>query len=92
MDQTMHPSALSQAIVRCAYCGGTFTPRKRWGAFCSAKCRNGFDVDIGAQGSVASVRKLKHGVSITIHFRGPSAQRAMNLELGQIARLTRTPQ
>jgi len=93
----MHPDALtgenpSQVeAVGCSYCQSLFVPRKRWGAFCSQKCRNAFDVEIGCQGTVASVRKINRGASVVIHLIGPAAERALKFELREVVRVVRKP-
>jgi hypothetical protein len=68
-----------------------FGPKRRWEVFCSKKCRNDFQADFGATGKVASVRKLRRGVSIVIHLEGPAAERALNLEPREIVRLVKRP-
>ena len=82
----------SQAEMRtCAYCRALFPPVRRWGAFCSSKCRNDFEADFGATGAVASVRKLRKGVSVVIHLNGPAAERALKFGIREPVRLTRKP-
>jgi hypothetical protein len=78
-------------MSECPYCRQLFLPKRRWAAFCSKKCRNGYDQDMGAQGRVASVRRLKVGVSVVVHLTGPAAERALNLELRQLVRVTGKP-
>ena len=78
-------------IRECPYCHGMFTPKRRWSAFCSAKCRDGYEADIGATGTIASVRKLQKGVSVVIHLKGPAAERALNLTPRELVRLVRRP-
>lgn len=75
----------------CPYCQASFIPARRWQAFCSSEHRTAFDQEFGALGKIAGVRKLKSGVSVTLHFTGPAAERALNLELGAPARVTRKP-
>lgn len=93
----MHPDGatsgqlLTAGETACSYCQTLFVPRKRWGAFCSAKCRNAFDVEFGCQGTVASVRKINRGASVVIHLTGPAAERALKLELREVVRVVRKP-
>lgn len=84
--------ASAQTEMRdCPYCRSMFTPKRRWGAFCSTKCRNDFEADFGATGTVASVRKLQRGVSVVIHLRGPAAERALNLVPRETVRVVKRP-
>lgn len=76
----------------CAYCQTAFTPKRRWAAFCSDKCRAGYDADIGIEGRIRRVSKIKRGgVAVTIHLTGPAAERALNLELGDPYRVVKAP-
>lgn len=75
----------------CAYCRDFFLPARRWSAFCSARCRNAFETDFGATGVVASVRRLRKGVSVVIHLDGPAAERALKFGIREPVRLTRKP-
>lgn len=75
----------------CPYCQASFIPARRWQAFCSSEHRTAFDQEFGMLGKVARVSRLKSGVSVTLHFTGPAAERALNLELGAPARITRRP-
>ncbi len=76
----------------CPYCQSMFVPKRRWEAFCTQKCRTSYDQDFGAQGTVASVRRLKKGASVVVHLPdGPAADRAMNLLLNDPVRVTRKP-
>lgn len=43
-------------------------------------------------GKVAAVRRLRRGVSVVIHLEGPAAERALNLGIGDVARLTVRPE
>jgi hypothetical protein len=94
---TMHPGALARGeaaqveAVGCSYCQTLFVPRKRWGAFCSQKCRTAYDVEVGCQGTVASVRKINRGASVVIHLTGPAAERALKLGLREVVRVVRKP-
>lgn len=86
------PSPVDQVeAATCAYCRAMFLPVRRWGAFCSGKCRNNFEADFGAMGSVASVRRLRKGVSVVIHLSGPAAERALKFGIREPVRLTRKP-
>ena len=74
----------------CPYCDVPFLPRTRWQAFCSVAHRNAYDVEIGALGRVASVRRLRRGVSVVVHLAdGPAAERALNLEIGTSVRVVK---
>lgn len=83
----------AQVVPRkvCAFCGGEFAARKDWQKFCCAEHRTAYDQEFGTLGKVATVRKIKTGVSVSIHLTGPAAERALNLELGSPARITRPP-
>ena len=89
--QQRAPNALQDIISMCGYCHGLFTPRRRWAAFCSAKCRNGYEADVGAVGRVASVRRIRRGASVVIHLEGQAAERALQLVLRELVRLVRKP-
>lgn len=78
-------------MKECPYCRSLFRPVRRWGTFCSDKCRNDFDADFGALGAVASIRKLRKGVSVVIHLHGPAAERALRFGLKDAVRLVRKP-
>lgn len=78
-------------MKECPYCRSLFRPVRRWGTFCSDKCRNDFDADFGATGAVASIRKLRKGVSVVIHLNGPAAERALNLSPRELVRLVKRP-
>ena len=78
-------------IRECPYCRAMFSAKRRWSAFCSAKCRDGYEADVGATGTIASIRKLRKGVSVVIHLQGPAAERALNLTPRDTVRLTRKP-
>lgn len=90
MNAVAAPNASSAAIC-CAYCSDPFPPGKAWSAFCSAKCRNAYDVEVGATGRVAAVRRIKSGASLVIHLTGPAAERALKLLLGERVRAVRQP-
>lgn len=88
---TMHCGDAQQEMRPCPYCRALFTPKRRWGAFCSSKCRTDYDVDIGAQGSVAGVRRINKGASIVIHLTGPAAERALKLGIRDLVRVVKVP-
>lgn len=82
----------SQAPLRtCPLCKVAFEPKKPWQAFCCAEHRTAYDQEFGTLGKVATVRKIKTGVSVSIHLSGPAAERALNLALGELVRLVRQP-
>lgn len=91
MTGPMHCEPAQTEMRPCPYCQGMFTPKRRWEAFCSSKCRTAYDVDFGAQGTVASVRKISRGASVVIHLTGPAAERALKLALRDIVRVVRKP-
>lgn len=75
----------------CPYCGASFKPRRSWQSYCSEKCRTAYDVEHGTTAKIARVSRLKSGVSVTLHFSGPAAERALNLVLGEHVRLVKRP-
>lgn len=75
----------------CPYCHGLFQPPRRWSAFCSPKCRNAYEADVGTVGKVVSVRRIARGASVVIHLEGPAAERALNLTIKEFVRVTRKP-
>lgn len=75
----------------CPLCSVAFTPRTRWQTFCCAEHRTTYDQEFGTLGKVATVRKIKTGVSVSIHLRGPAAERALNLLLGDAVRVVKAP-
>ncbi len=87
----MHCDSAQAEMRPCPYCSGMFTPKRRWETFCSSKCRTAFDVDFGAQGHVASVRKINRGASVVIHLTGPAAERALRLGLRDMVRVVKVP-
>lgn len=88
----MHQDAAQSHERACAYCGGPFDARKPWAAFCKPQCRAAFDVEVGATGTVKAVRRLTKGrVSVILWLDGPAAERAIHLEPGAAARVTRSP-
>lgn len=85
---TMHRAPLS----RCAYCHGEFEPKRPWSAFCSTKCRADYDLDIGTEARVRRVSKIKRGgVAVTLHLTGPSAERALNLDIAERVLIVKPP-
>lgn len=75
------------SAASCAYCLALFMPRRSAQEFCSAKCRSAYHVDHGAEGSVASVRRIHRGASIVVHLTGPAAERALKLRLRERVRV-----
>ncbi|MBS0380140.1 MAG: hypothetical protein JSS29_16790 [Proteobacteria bacterium] len=90
VDTTRY-EAVQGEMRTCAYCHSMFTPKRRWEAFCKSRCRMAYEADFGAQGKVASVRRLKNGVSVVVHLEGPAAERAVKLGLRELVRITRKP-
>lgn len=75
------------AMRVCPYCNGLFPPKRLRQDFCGDPCRTSFHRDVGTQGVVAGVTRLKRGVSVVIHYPdGPSAERAIALRKGQSVR------
>lgn len=74
----------------CPYCHGSFIPKRDRQEFCKPPCRVAYHLDVGAAGRVASVIRLKRGVSVVTHFDdGPAAERAIQLRKGQQVRVVR---
>jgi len=81
-------AAIQTEVRVCPYCGDLFVPRRLQQEFCCDKHRIAYHRDIGAEGTVASVTRLKRGVSIVLHFPdGPAAERAIGLRKGQGVRV-----
>lgn len=70
----------------CLMCGVGFEAKRSHGRFCSNICRSKYRREIPVDrtvGTVAGIRKLRNGaVSVTLHFHGPSAERAMKYDHG----------
>lgn len=77
----------------CEQCGKSFTAKKPHARFCSDACRMKFHRPTlpaaeGPQGTVKIVRRIKTGVSVTLHFTDEcQAERAIKTPLGAPARL-----
>lgn len=72
----------------CPYCHRLFVPRRSRQEFCGRKCSKAYHEDVGIAGVVASVTRLKRGVSVVTHYPdGPSAERAIGLRKGQAIRV-----
>lgn len=91
MTDVMHCDGTAVEKRPCAYCRSPFVPKRQWEAFCSAKCRNGYNTDVGTEGTIASVRRINRGASIVIHLTGPAAERAMRLELRDVVKVVKAP-
>lgn len=77
-------------MISCGYCGVMFMPKRERQDFCSTKCRSNYQQDVGTQGVVAGVTRIKRGVSVVMHFpTGPAAERAIELLRGEEVRVTR---
>ena len=72
----------------CPYCAAFFAPKRLRQDFCSDSHRIAYHRDVGTEGVVASVTRLKRGVSVVTHYPdGPSAERAIGLRKGQAVRV-----
>lgn len=91
MSNQMHCGPAQAEMRPCPNCRAMFTPERPWQEFCGTKCRNAYDVDVGAQGTVASVRKINRGASVVIHLTGPAAERALKLGLRELVRVVKKP-
>jgi hypothetical protein len=72
--------------LQCENCGAQIELRRPWKRFCSDRCRAeaNWRRGAGAIGAAASVRKIKRGaVSLTIHFDGEEAKRALKCAIGE---------
>lgn len=87
----MRSDDAQQAMTPCAYCRTLFSPKRPWAAFCSTRCRCAYNVEVGATGKVASVRRLRKGASVVVHLEGPAAEQALHLSLRELVRLVRKP-
>lgn len=86
-DRTRSEHA-QEEIRACPYCRGLFAPKRLQQVFCSDRCKLGYHKDIGTEGVVAGVTRLKRGVSVVTHFPdGPAAERAIALLKGQSVRV-----
>lgn len=81
------PSACEPESKTCPYCGGTFAPKRPWQRFCCGAHRTAFDKEYGTVGKVAAVRRLRRGVSVTIHLQAAAAERALNQTIGATVQL-----
>lgn len=67
-------------------CGIGFEAKRSHGRFCSNICRSKYRRENPTGhtvGTVAGIRKLRNGaVSVTLHFHGSSAERAMRYDHG----------
>jgi hypothetical protein len=85
-SQQPEPVQIEQRV--CPYCHGLFTPKRLLQEFCGRDCRKHYHEDIGTEGVVAGVTRIKRGVSIVMHFaNGPAAERAIKLLKGGTVRL-----
>lgn len=72
----------------CPYDRVLFRPKRARQDFCSDRCRIAYHRDVGTEGKVAGVTRLKRGVSVVVHFEnGPAAERAIKLMKGATVRL-----
>lgn len=71
----------------CPYDQVLFVPKRKRQDFCNDKCRIGYHKDVGTEGVVAGVTRIKRGVSVVVHFaNGPAAERAIKLMKGEAIR------
>lgn len=80
----------------CDHCGGEYDKVRKSQRFCSTKCRqtyhNSHKPTAGPAGSLAMVRKIKRGaVSVTIHFMGDDARRALDFSVGDMVLVATMP-
>lgn len=72
----------------CPYDHVLFVPKRQRQDFCNDKCRLGYHKDVGTEGAVAGVTRIKRGVSVVLHFAtGPAAERAIRLLKGERKRI-----
>ncbi len=76
----MTPGTRSQpqtmAMRVCPYCQVLFAAERLRQDFCGRKCRKAYHEDVGTEGKVAGVTRIKRGVSVVLHFEnGPAAER-----------------
>lgn len=71
----------------CCNCRSLFTATRASQEFCAERCRKQFHVDHGKAGRATSVRRTLKGASVIIHFRGPAAEAALQVKVGQRVRL-----
>lgn len=72
----------------CPYCRSAFQPGRLLQEFCGRACRKAYHDDVGTEGVVAGVTRIKRGVSVVLHFaNGPAAERAVKLMKGDRKRL-----
>lgn len=75
----------------CAQCSLLFQPVRPSQAFCCDKCRMGFHADRGIEGTVFRVQRTKQGASLVIHLKGPAAESALGLAIGELVRVVPQP-
>ena len=83
-SETRSPDIGGEKI--CPQCQGTYQPARPSQVFCGKKCRDAWHIDHGHRGAVASVRRLKRGISIVLHT---DDEGLLNLELGQVVRVVK---
>ena len=71
----------------CKQCQRTFLPNRPSQAFCGSACRVAFHKDHGTTGVVDKVRRIKTGVSITVHLPEACADAALKFRLRDLVRL-----
>ena len=54
--------------MNCTHCQKPYTPNRRWQKFCSTKCRVDYNRKQHLPGVIKSVRQVKRGWSVTLHF------------------------
>lgn len=83
---------LQMEMRECPYCKVMFQPKRPRQGFCKRQCGKWYHEDVGTEGVVAGVTRIKRGVSIVLHFaNGPAAERAVMLLKGEIVRAITKP-
>lgn len=91
MSHAKTRSDAQHEVRECPTCHALFQPARPSQAFCSGPCRQAFHIDHGAEGRVASVRRINRGASVVVHLEGPAAEAALQLKLRELVRLVSQP-
>lgn len=76
----------------CRWCGSSLAGKRADAGFCGDRCRTDWHRSQPPEGAIKAVRRLKRGVSVTVHMPdGRAAERALKLELGDLVRIVRGP-
>lgn len=82
------PVPVQLEVRTCPYCHTVFQPARLQQEFCGRVCRKGYHEDVGTEGVIAGVTRIKRGVSVVLHFAtGSAAERAVKLLKGEVVRL-----